>query len=106
MTWERGEPAYLKYWLAIPADLRSAAALQSEEGAVLGPVSTAIAGLLNRCGVEALDIQRIPSLTEPIYVAEQWTLRRRKPLPKNPEKVKSPAWKPDPCLDDGDGCYV
>ena len=31
-TWSIGEPAFLKYWLQSPATLRSAAALDAEEG--------------------------------------------------------------------------
>ena len=31
-TWSLGEPAFLKYWLEQPATLRSAAALEQEEG--------------------------------------------------------------------------
>lgn len=82
MTWERGEPAFLKYSLVLPADFRSAEALQSEEGASIGPINAAMAALLRRCGVEATNLQRIASLSEADQVAEQWTLRRMKPLPK------------------------
>jgi len=99
MVWARGEIAYLKYWLASPADLRTAAALQSEEGACISFVAAAVEAYLRRCGVEATNLQRVPSLTDGSLVAEQWTLKRTKPLPMNGKLWEKgyQVWKPDAC---------
>ena len=99
MVWSRGEPAYLKYWLSSPADLRASAALQDEEGAGFGLLSAAVSAYLRRCGVEATGLQRVPSLSDRSQTAEQWTLRRVKPLPEGGKRWERgyKAWKPDVC---------
>lgn len=96
LVWARGEPAYLKYWMTAPADLRSASALQSEEGASLGFVSAAVDAYLRRCGVVTEGLQRVPSLTDSSQVIEQLTLRRIKPLQNGGNGSYKP-WKPDVC---------
>ena len=99
MVWARGEPAYLQYWLVSPADLRSTAALQSEEGANLGYTSAAVAAYLRRCGVESEGLTRVPSLTDLDQVSDQWTLRRVKPLPSGGVSSRQgkgyKPWHPD-----------
>jgi hypothetical protein len=109
MTWARGEPAFLKYWLASPADLRAGTALSDEEGAGVSFVAAAVAAYLERCGVRAEDLRRIPSLSDPSLVAEQWTLRRVKPLAKGGklwERGYLEEWRPDACPGGGTGeCY-
>jgi hypothetical protein len=99
MVWSRGEPAYLQYWLVSPADLRSGAALQSEDGATIGFVASAIAAYLRRCGVNSEGLKRTSSLTDPNQVAEQWTLRRFKKLQNNGRGWERgyQQWKPDAC---------
>ncbi|KAL4537669.1 hypothetical protein Ndes2437B_g08778 [Nannochloris sp. 'desiccata'] len=99
MVWARGEPAYLQYWLVAPADLRSGSALQSEEGATIGFVASAIAAYLRRCGVNSEGLKRTSSLTDPNQVSEQWSLRRFKKL-QNGGRLWERGyqdWKPDTC---------
>ena len=99
LVWARGEPAYLQYWLVSPADLRSTAALQAEDGVCLGFVAAAVTAYLRRCGVESEGVKRVPSFTDPTQVSEQMTLRRVKKLQDNGRGWERgyKTWKPDAC---------
>ncbi|KAL4429832.1 hypothetical protein ABPG77_010949 [Micractinium sp. CCAP 211/92] len=105
-VWTLGEPAFLKYWVQAPATLRSAAALDTEEGFSQDYIAATLQAYFRRCGVAATSLKRYPSYSQPELVAEQWTLRRTQPLPDGYDWQQYREWAPDSCPgNDEDACY-
>ncbi|KAK9843166.1 hypothetical protein WJX74_007889 [Apatococcus lobatus] len=87
-VWERGEPAYLKYWMRDSATQLSSAALRQEEGFSQDYIAGTIEAYLEQCGVYAYRVQHSSSIYEPALTSEQMTLRRLKPLPNGEEDAR------------------
>lgn len=76
LEWQRGEPAFVKYWVESDATSRSGKALRVEEGTAQDFVHLTLAAFLATRQVMAYRFSRIPLYLHDEVASEQFSIRR------------------------------